>query len=202
MSKNTRNRILLTAVAALLLVCVTVGGTMAWLVANTNAVTNTFTTSDLNVDIEETKREYQIIPGGDDDKDPKAWIVEGSEPAYLFVVITETNNTFTVNDETVKYITYNLGDGWTQLSSTTDTETGVITTVIWRSVTEAQIDVKYDILANNKVYYNTEITKTTMPTTQPTIAFQAYACQSANVADAATAWSYVQNNGLTPVTTD
>lgn len=45
MSKNTRNRILLTAVAALLLVAVAVGGTVAYLNATSNAVVNTFTPS-------------------------------------------------------------------------------------------------------------------------------------------------------------
>ena len=196
---NTK-KILALTLAAVLLVAVGVGGTLAWLVAETEAVENTFAPSDLGVDIEESKNTYKIIPGGDDDKDPKAWITTGSEPAYLFVVITETNNIFTANGTTHNYVDYTLASGWNTLSDPT-TADGVITTVIWRSVSEQQINVKYDILAGNKVYYNTEITKATMPTTatQPEITFQAYACQSANVADAATAWSYIQNGGLTPV---
>ena len=200
MSKNTRNRILLTALAALLLVTLTIGGTMAWLVAEYSTVTNTFTKTDVNVGLEETvNNNFDIVPGGDDTKDPKAWIVDGSEPAYLFVEIVENNNTYTIEgtETQSKYITYGIASGWTKLDSACTANT----TVIWREVTTEEIGVKYDILAGNEVEYDTEITKATMPTdnAKPTIAFQAYACQSANVDDAATAWSYIQNGGKTPV---
>ena len=53
MSKNTRTRILLTAVAALLLVAMTVGGTLAWLQDTSDTVENTFTASNIDVELDE-----------------------------------------------------------------------------------------------------------------------------------------------------
>lgn len=200
MSKNTRTRILLTAVAALLLVTMAVGGTLAWLVAETNTVENTFTTSTLDVDIKEdgavkdddgklTQR-FKMVPGEVISKKPTASIVAGSEAAYLFVKITETNNAYNTND---KYVKWEIAEGWKLVEGTTD--------VYWREVAAGD-NKEYEILKGNQVTINTEITVDEMAAivdTLPQLTFQAYACQSANVADAKTAWSYVGNDGKTPV---
>ena len=40
-----------------------VAGTVAWLTDKTPSVTNTFTTSDINIELKETKNHFQMIPG-------------------------------------------------------------------------------------------------------------------------------------------
>lgn len=72
MSKNTRTRILLVAVASLLLVTMAVGGTLAWLVDSTTPVINEFTASGIDISLEETEQNWtmQLIPGTEKEKDP------------------------------------------------------------------------------------------------------------------------------------
>ena len=67
--------------AIVALVSVTVGGTLAWLTAETTEVKNTFSTSNIGVELKETTTEYKMVPGWDIAKDPKAWVTEGSEAA-------------------------------------------------------------------------------------------------------------------------
>ena len=64
----------LALLAALVLVigCI-IGGTLAWLTAKSDVVTNTFTTSDITVELKETTgTQYKMIPGYAIRKDPKA----------------------------------------------------------------------------------------------------------------------------------
>ena len=103
---------------ALLMACVmafgiAVGGTLAWLTAQDTPVVNTFSTSTIGVELEETPDvTYKMIPGWDIVKDPKAWITENSEAAYLFVEVKESKNFDT-------FMTYAIADGWTLLDTTT-----------------------------------------------------------------------------------
>ena len=95
MSKNTRNRILLTALAALLLVTLTIGGTMAWLVDDSEIVTNTFTPSDIEITLTETvpeNRTAKMVPGATIAKDPTVTVQSGSEPCFVFVKMTKEND--------------------------------------------------------------------------------------------------------------
>jgi SipW-cognate class signal peptide len=98
-----------------------VGGTVAWLTAKSDVVTNTFTTSDIEVKLEETKgatvtggKEFKMVPGYELEKDPKAWVVAGSEDCYLFVKLDWANNTYTSGEETKNYLTWAIADGWTR----------------------------------------------------------------------------------------
>lgn len=56
------------------------GGTLAWLTAQSDTVVNTFTTSDINVKLAESKgvttadgKSFKMVPGKSIEKDPKAW---------------------------------------------------------------------------------------------------------------------------------
>nr|MDY5756504.1 hypothetical protein [Eubacteriales bacterium] len=81
--------------ALTLLVVGVVAGTLAWLTAKSDVVTNTFTTSDINITLEETEggtnKEFKMIPGWTIEKDPKVTVVAGSEDCYLFVKVEELN---------------------------------------------------------------------------------------------------------------
>ena len=46
------------------------GGTLAWLTAKTDTVTNTFTVGDINIDLTETTTDYKLVPGNTIAKDP------------------------------------------------------------------------------------------------------------------------------------
>ena len=157
---------------ALLLACVlliggVVGGTVAWLTAESDTVTNMFSTSDIGVKLEESKDlDLQMIPGWDIAKDPKAWITEGSEAAILFVKVEKSANFDTFMEEIV------IADDWITL------EDGVY----YREVTtDKQGETNaFPILKDNKVTVKGTVTKEMMTGsgfTQPTLTFTAYAHQ-------------------------
>ena len=188
---STKAFAMILAVVALF--SVAVGGTLAWLTAETTEVKNTFSTSDIGVQLQETEATYKMVPGYDVAKDPKAWVTTGSEQAWLFVEVKESAN---FDD----FMTYAIADGWTLLNDTTsgsDIDTATNDTyVICRKVVTANIGTQYQILADNKVCVKGEVTKAMMTAddfTQPTLTFTAYAHQLYQNAttefEAATAWA-------------
>lgn len=104
-----KKRTIALLLAVVMLFGATVGGTIAWLTAKTEEVTNTFTFGDITIDLYETKVDengdpvtpeattkenaYKLIPGQTSVKDPKVLVEAGSEKCYVFVKVTETNNT-------------------------------------------------------------------------------------------------------------
>ena len=173
--------------ACVLLVGCFVGGTVAWLTAQTSEVKNTFSTSNIGVELKETTTEYKMIPGWDITKDPKAWVTEGSEAAYLFVKVEKSTNFD-------NFMTYEIADGWTELESTTGTKYQVY----YREVATSQMgEAKASaILKDNKVTVKDTVTKEMMTAegfTQPTLTFTAYAHQlykneKSEKFEVATAW--------------
>ena len=71
--------------ALALMVVGAVAGTLAWLTAKSDTVVNTFTTSDIKVELKETPATYKMIPGYTIKKDPQAKVLNGSEDCFLFV---------------------------------------------------------------------------------------------------------------------
>lgn len=194
MSKNTRNRILLTAVAALLLVTLTVGGTLAWLTATTETVKNTFSPSNIKIELYEhplkdgstseidtngtpTKEVngYKMVPGLDLQKDPYVTVKAGSEKCWVFIKVTEGNNL----DTFISYEVDVAADKWVKL------EEGVY---YWNQpIDAASADVTKYILKDNKVTVN-NVGKTEMDALTnnlPYLHFDAYAVQSENLKDPA-----------------
>ena len=109
---NRRSVGMKTFVAMLALVLVigcAVGGTVAWLTAQTKPVVNTFTYGDINIDLTETNETYKMVPGYDIHKDPKAKVLAGSEECFLFVKLDESTNFDT-------YLKYDIADDWTALT--------------------------------------------------------------------------------------
>ena len=177
----------LAMVLALVLLAVcAVSGTLAWLTAKSDTVVNTFTTSDIKVKLEETKgttatggKEFKMIPGYDLEKDPKAWVVAGSEDCYLFVKLDWANNTYTSGETAKSYLDWAIADGWALVPGETN--------VYYRTVTSAQMSSDngatnaYPVLAGNKVTVNGEITKEMMnaftAANLPKLTITAYASQ-------------------------
>ena len=155
--------------ALTLLVVGVVAGTLAWLTAKSDVVTNTFTTSDIKVELKETTgTEYKMIPGYTISKDPKATVLSGSEECFLFVKLDKSENFDT-------YLEYVIADGWTKLDG--------VDTVYYRVVdgTTNQIGTAYSVLKGDQVTVKGEVTKAMMDglttETLPKLTVTAYASQ-------------------------
>lgn len=186
MKKGFSRKAFLFALAAVLLIGCSVGGTLAWLTANTGAVTNTFTVGDIEIDLAESEElDLKMVPGCTIAKDPKVTVKAGSEACWLFVKIEESN----VDD----FITYNVAEGWTALTD--------VNGVYYREVPATTADTAFDILKDNQVTVKDTVTKEMMNglTTEeiyPTLTFTAYACQlyrsNNDPFEVAEAWTQVQ----------
>ena len=181
---------LFIAMLALVLVfgCV-VGGTVAWLVAKTDPVVNTFTYGDINITLtESTGNNYKIIPGVNISKDPKVTVKADSEACWLFVKVEEEGQ-FVANK-----VTYSVADGWTQGDGKS-----IPANVYYRSVGAVTADTDFYVLAGDDTYPNGVITVSSILTkadvnritVQPKLTFTAYAVQKDGMADAAAAWKAI-----------
>lgn len=161
---------LLVAMAVVLLIGCVAGGTLAWLTSTPSAVTNTFTTSDINITLTETDRTYKMIPGWTIDKDPKVTVTKGSEKCYVFVKVTESSNFGS-------FMTYDIASGWTQLQN----ENGNVGGVYYRVAETATVNQTFAVLKDNKVSVRDNVNKEAMnaltTTSYPTLTFQAAAIQ-------------------------
>ena len=180
---NRRSVGMKTFVAMLALVLVigcAVGGTVAWLTAQTDSVVNTFTYGDINIDLKETTgNDYKIIPGVDIEKDPKVIVKANSEACWLFVKVKK-EGTFVTNK-----VTYFIADDWKKLNGTEN--------VYYREVDAATTDLEFNVLKDNKVTVSEKLTKAEVKNitaeNQPKLTFTAYAVQQDGIADADTAWA-------------
>lgn len=187
--RSVSSRAFIALLALVLVIGCVAGGTVAWLVATSDTVTNTFTYGKINIDLTETTgTSYKIIPGTNIAKDPKVTVAADSEACWLFVKVEETG-TFVADK-----VTYAIANGWTQGDGTE-----IPSNVYYREVSaeDAKTGVNYYVLAGNATYPNgvitvsADLTKENIPSAQPTLKITAYAVQQENIADAATAWSKI-----------
>lgn len=210
--KSVSMKVVVLLLAAVLLVGGAVGGTLAWLIASTNTITNTFTVGDIDIDLTETVDHqslsaltsavtndgFKMIPGTDLDKDPKVTVKANSEDCWLFIKVTAENGVALNGQSTENdYITYTMADGWEAVDN--------VTGVYYRQVSASTADQPFDILKDNKVHVLDTVTKEMMATAEtqkPSLAFTAYAIQSEGLKDAngtavteaSAAWSLVGSN--------
>lgn len=191
--------------ACVLLVGGVIGGTLAWLTADGGSVTNTFTESDIEIKLEETKpvdETAPMVPGWTIEKDPKVTVEDGSEDCWLFVKITETTNpdldAYIAYEIADKYDATTNPDGWQTIQ--TEDINGV--TVIGRKVYKDDTTKAFAILGageytdpmdaddhtddfkitwgEDQVCVKPSVTEQMMEairTSKPTLSFQAYAVQ-------------------------
>lgn len=171
---------LFLVLAAVLVLSATIGGTMAWLSDETEAVQNVFTVGNIDITLAETENlNFKMVPGSTISKDPKVTVKAGSEACWLFVKIDKTANLDS-------FITYAVASNWTAVEGETN--------VFYQTVANNTSDQSFDVLANNSVSVLETVTKNMMDglnvpgATKPTLTFTAYAVQQANVATAAEAW--------------
>lgn len=161
------------------------GGTLAWLIAQSGPIVNTFENSTIGVVLTEDESTYKMVPGHTINKNPTAKISTGSEYCYLFVEVTESANFD-------QYMVYAIDEAWTKLKD-------VDNVYYIRVDTTEEINKDYSVLGegsytftngtdtadddmtftweNNQLLTKPELTKDQMPATNPTLTFKAYAVQ-------------------------
>jgi len=176
--RSVSSRAFIALLALVLVIGCVAGGTVAWLVATSDTVTNTFTYGNIDIALTETTgKDYKIIPGKDIPKDPKVTVKGGSEACWLFVKVEESG-TFVADK-----VTYAIDKDWTALEG----EKGVY----YRKVAAVTADTDFSVLEGNKITVKDTLTKgdiKDIAATNPTLTFTAYAVQQENIPDAATAW--------------
>ena len=107
--RSVSSRAFIALLALVLVIGCVAGGTVAWLVATSDTVTNTFTYGNIDIALTETTgKDYKIIPGKDIPKDPKVTVKGGSEACWLFVKVEESGTfvadkvTYAIDKITVK----------------------------------------------------------------------------------------------------
>ena len=180
--RELSGKLVVAMLAVTLLIGCAIGGTVAWLTAKTEAVVNTFTYGDINIELAETTgANYKIIPGKDINKDPKVTVKANSEACWLFVKVQEAG-TFVDGK-----VTYSIDDGWTKLTGVTGVDN-----VYYREVGAVTADTSFDVIKDNKVYVKDTLTKEDIKSiTNPTLTFTAYAVQKDGINTAADAWDKV-----------
>lgn len=206
----------------MVLVLATVGGTIAWLTAQTGTVTNTFTVGDIGITLEETLQSdgttleanetwsAQLVPSKNYTKDPVVAVDvnKTNVPIYLFVKFEEINTT----NNGVSVIEYDDifddNDEWTPL-----TGDGIPTTVyyrIWDPEDYADDPDSYPatwkLLNANEAWEGKEVhipdslNVANMPATgsAPQLKFTAYAIQVEGSNSAAEAWTKLNPTTTTP----
>lgn len=136
--KVSKKNIAITGVAVSLAAVILIGGgTFAYLKGETDPITNSFRTNQVQVSLEETTgNEYNIIPGTTQRKDPKV-TVNNTVDAYVFVEVA---------DATEGLVRYAIADGWIPLDG--------VPNVYYRLVSAAQDVKEFSVLANDEVRYS------------------------------------------------
>lgn len=171
----------ITIIAAALLLCCAVGGTLAWLIDKTDPVVNTFTAGNVDIELTETTTDYKMVPGNTIDKNPIVTVKGGSEACWLFVKVEKSAN-FDA------FMTYEIDNTWWTALPGVDG-------VYYCEVGATTADVAHNVLKDNCVLVKEDVTKAQLNAltkeTYPTLTFTAYAIQKDNTGTAADAWAKI-----------
>ena len=192
--RGVTSKTLVLALVLMMVVGATIGGTLAWLTDTSEQVVNTFTDSDIDIELSEnTGNTYKMVPGYDISKDPEVTVKAGSEKCYLFVKLEKANNFDS-------FLTYEIADGWTPL---TDANNDGIADdgVYYRIVEASDKDQLFSVLKGDKVTVLDSVTKTMMDglseANYPKLTVTAYASQYQKNAETAftvnQAWTNISN---------
>ncbi len=161
---------LLMTVAMCVMVFSLIGGSIAWLMTETDPVVNIFTYGDIDITLTETTGErYKMTPGKELDKDPMLTVLADSEDCWLFVKIEESEEEL-LSD----YIEYAVDEEvWTALNG--------VPGVYYRAVDSSEEAQEFGILAGDKVKVKDSVTKQMLEslndTNYPKLTFTGYAVQ-------------------------
>ncbi|MBQ6819320.1 MAG: hypothetical protein IJP35_06925 [Clostridia bacterium] len=102
---SPKKRAVLIVLALLLILCIITSATYAWLRDNSGILTNTFTGSNLTINLTETAKTYKMVPNTPIAKDPTVTVEATSEPAYVFLKAIES-------DAFSNYADYYIDNTW------------------------------------------------------------------------------------------
>ena len=209
---KTKSKALLLALCAVLLVTVTVFGTMAYL-TSTDEVTNTFTVGQVAIKLDEAKantdgtlvagadrvkaNSYKLLPGHTYNKDPMVTVLKGSESSYVKMTVTftkaaELDAIFAPNGADMTGI-FNGYDStnWIAKGNTEDTTANTRTYEFWykEAVGAPDADVALDALFDSITVPGSITNKQLATIEGMTITVNAYAIQADSFANAEAAWA-------------
>lgn len=204
-------KILAMCLAAVMLVAASVAGTLAYLKAETNVVTNTFSPSNISIELKESplvtgtnadgrtvdkkaandtdwvsrvteENNYQMVPGFTLQKDPAVMVAANSEACYVFVKVAEVNN----GTAAKPYLTYTVDSTkWEEVTTAAGTGYKVYA---YKEVVAKSANNQYlvNIFANDQVSVNSELTSADMTAAEnakPQLVLTAYATQAYSTND-------------------
>ena len=191
---------LILVLAMVMVVCISISATLAYLFVDTTPVENTFEYGDINITLDESKDlDLKMIPGKDITKDPKVTVLKNSEACWLFVMIEKSTNFD-------NFMEYTVATGWTQGDGT-----NVPANVYYREVPAMTANTEFEVLDGNKVHVKEGVLKTALnafdtdkngelsegeKAALPKLTFTAYAVQKDNVTSVADAWKLVGTKGV------
>jgi hypothetical protein len=187
--KNSPLRMFLLSFCLCALIFSAVGGSLAWLMAETDPVVNVFTYGNIKIDLKETTGDhYKMTPGKELAKDPRLTVKADSENCWLFVKIEESTDK-ALSD----FVEYQVADGWIALANTTG--------VYYREVNAADEDVSFPVIKDDKVKVKGSVTQEMLEQLNdqnyPKLTITGYAVQRdaeiAEVDTAAEAWNLIVN---------
>ena len=214
MKKNTRKlkKAALLLCSAVLLVCISIGATVAYLTSK-DTVVNTFTVGNVTIELDEAKvntegtpvnpaertdaNSYKLLPGHTYTKDPTVTVKAGSEKSYVKMTVTfskasQLDAIFapTGADMTSIFVGYD-STNWLDKGNTENTTANTRTYEFWykEPVEAPTADVKLDALFDQIVVPG-NITNDQLATIKDmTITVNAYAIQADGFANAEAAWA-------------
>lgn len=207
---KTARKVLLLVMCAVLLICASVAGTVAYLTSKSGVVQNTFTVGNVQILLDETDTDgsnsvipgvelssvgrdhqngYHLLPGKQYAKDPIVTVKAGSDKCYVFVKVVNEIAGIETADAAEKVAAQMAANDWVQLEVG-----GVKVDNVWYY---AGTKLSADVAASNislPVFANFTIAGTVDNATlaayaDKTISIQAYAIQASGFADAAEAWA-------------
>ena len=184
--KLSKTSVIILVVAVLIAICTITNGTYAWLSGKTKILNSSFTYGDIKISInDDDSNDYEIMPGTKITKNTNIKVAAKSEDCWLYIKIDKSDNF----DE---FMTYELIDGWTVLEGENN--------VYYREVSKLSTDQYFNIIKNNEIMVNPELTKQMIDSIQnnyPTFKVTAYAVQRDSKIDAldseTKAWLLVNN---------
>lgn len=199
--KSVSMKIVVLLLAVVLLIGCATGGTLAWLIAKTPPIENTFSAANINITLTETPNADsndegtdndiwvgKMVPGTTITKDPKVTVGANSEACWLFVKVEAENGVDLVTAEDAdSYVTYAMEDGWIKVPDTTN--------VYYREVDAdtAKDGQTYAVISGNQVSIPDTVTKDMLDkvtvNNAPSLTFTAYAVQKEGFDDVTDAWT-------------
>ncbi len=185
---------LMIMLALVLVIAMSVTGTMAYLTAKTAVVENTFTVGNVAITLDETdvdvygvkdgntrvtENTYKLIPGHNYVKDPTIHFAAGSEASYLFVKVVNPIAGIEAGTKIAEQISDN---GWTALPNVD----GVYYQTVDANETEAAVD--YEVFGEFTVAENAQLAAN-----YDAITVVAYAVQQDGMAGVNAAWNAVKD---------